>query len=112
MCVLDGKRLPGKAEEQARRRQQRDAAMARVQADVEAGDEPAEADISAAAAVTPESLQALVDAMRRAGQQLVVAPYEADAQMVWLGGGQWRRVQAGEAAGEQCRRRGRREQGR
>jgi len=84
IVVLDGRPVPAKAAEQARRRLERDAAAARVTHAVQAKTDPTEADVLCAAAPTPDMLLDLVNAMRQAGQQYVVAPYESDAQLVYL----------------------------
>ncbi|KAE8445576.1 hypothetical protein EG329_013209 [Mollisiaceae sp. DMI_Dod_QoI] len=83
--IFDGDYLPSKAkteDERAKRRE--DSRKAGLEL-LNAG-KPSQAylEFQKAVDVTPEMARQLIDELRRTGVQYIVAPYEADAQMVYL----------------------------
>jgi exonuclease-1 len=83
--IFDGDYLPSKAKtEDGRSRRREDSKKAGLEL-LSAG-KPSQAylEFQKAVDVTPEMARQLIDEFRKAGVQYIVAPYEADAQMVYL----------------------------
>ncbi|KAI0148604.1 hypothetical protein GGR57DRAFT_236427 [Xylariaceae sp. FL1272] len=83
--VFDGDFLPSKASTEASRLESREKRKALGIELLKAG-KPSQAhqELQKAIDVTPEMARHLIEALKRAGVPYVVAPYEADAQMVYL----------------------------
>lgn len=83
--VFDGDFLPSKAMTEASRASRREASKKAGLELLKAG-KPAQAhqELQKAIDVTPEMARNLIEELKKAGVPYVVAPYEADAQMVYL----------------------------
>ncbi|KAI0397551.1 hypothetical protein F5Y17DRAFT_348136 [Xylariaceae sp. FL0594] len=83
--VFDGDFLPSKAATEASRAKRREEARKAGLELLKAG-KPSQAhqELQKAIDVTPEMARHLIEALKRAGVSYVVAPYEADAQLVYL----------------------------
>ncbi|KAI1260275.1 hypothetical protein F5Y18DRAFT_406123 [Xylariaceae sp. FL1019] len=83
--VFDGDFLPSKASTEASRLESREKRKALGMELLKAG-KPSQAhqELQKAIDVTPEMARHLIEALKQAGVPYVVAPYEADAQMVYL----------------------------
>jgi exonuclease-1 len=83
--IFDGDYLPSKAATEAdrekRREQSRKAGMELLNAGKTS---QAYLEFQKAVDVTPEMARQLIDELKKTGVQYIVAPYEADAQMVYL----------------------------
>lgn len=85
LMVFDGRNLPSKAEESAKRAAMRNDSRARAIELLKAGKKhDAEAAYQKAISVTVEMTQQLIEACRQHGVDFVVSPYEADAQLAYL----------------------------
>jgi len=83
--VFDGDAVPSKAGTNAKRRKDREEAKARGLALARAGkEEQARQEFQKAVTVTPQMTFEVIEAMRRMNVQVLVAPYEADAQLAYL----------------------------
>ncbi|KUJ14628.1 uncharacterized protein LY89DRAFT_619648 [Mollisia scopiformis] len=83
--IFDGDYLPSKAKTEDERAKRREESKKAGMELLSAG-KPSQAylEFQKAVDVTPEMARQLIDELRRAGVQYIVAPYEADAQMVYL----------------------------
>jgi exonuclease-1 len=83
--VFDGDYLPSKAATEADRSKRRKESK-RIGMDLLNAGKAAQAylELQKAIDVTPEMARQLIDELKRTGVQYIVAPYEADAQMVYL----------------------------
>ena len=83
--IFDGDYLPSKAATEADRAERREKSKKAGMELLNAGKtSQAYLDFQKAVDVTPEMARQLIDELRKAGIQYLVAPYEADAQMVYL----------------------------
>jgi exonuclease-1 len=83
--IFDGDYLPSKAATEADRAKRRDESRKAGQELLNAGKtSQAYLEFQKAVDVTPEMARQLIDELRKSGVQYIVAPYEADAQMVYL----------------------------
>lgn len=83
--VFDGDRLPGKAATEKGRSDRRKESKAQGMELLKAGKIPrAYQELQKAIDITPEMARMLIDELKRHRVQYVVAPYEADSQMVYL----------------------------
>ncbi|KAK5099529.1 Rad2 nuclease [Exophiala xenobiotica] len=83
--VFDGDSVPSKAGTNARRRKEREEARARGLALARSGKKDlAQPEFQKAVMVTPQMTFEVIEAMRRMDVQILVAPYEADAQLAYL----------------------------
>lgn len=83
--VFDGAALPAKASTEAARRASRARARSEAEAAAASGDmAAAHSAYSRAVDVSPELAFGLLRVLRARGIPLVVAPYEADAQLAWM----------------------------
>ena len=83
--IFDGDYLPSKAATEVDRAKRREEGRKAGQELLRAGKSPqAYLEFQKAVDVTPEMARQLIDELRRTGVQYLVAPYEADAQMVYL----------------------------
>ncbi|KAH8888618.1 hypothetical protein GQ53DRAFT_843538 [Thozetella sp. PMI_491] len=83
--VLDGDFLPSKAGTEASREKRREASKKTGMELFKAGKQTqAFTELQKAIDVTPEMARHFIEALKSAGVQYVVAPYEADAQLVYL----------------------------
>ncbi|KAI9800234.1 MAG: hypothetical protein M1825_004218 [Sarcosagium campestre] len=83
--VFDGDHLPGKAATEVDRAKKREAARIRgTELHAQGRIAQANAELQKAVDVTPEMTRLVIDELKRLGVQYVVAPYEADAQLVYL----------------------------
>lgn len=83
--IFDGDYLPSKAKTEDERAKRREESKKAGMELLSAG-RPSQAylEFQKAVDVTPEMARQLIDKLRKAGVQYIVAPYEADAQMVYL----------------------------
>lgn len=83
--IFDGDYLPSKAATEADRSKRREESR-KAGLDLLSAGKTSQAylEFQKAVDVTPEMARQLIDDLKRAGVQYVVAPYEADAQMVYL----------------------------
>jgi exonuclease-1 len=83
--VFDGDYLPSKAATEAERSKRREESKT-TGYELENAGKPSQAylEFQKAVDVTPEMARQLIDELRNTGVQYLVAPYEADAQMVYL----------------------------
>ena len=88
VIVFDGSKIPMKAAENEVRKTRRDAASAEAQSLLDKGvsthDKRVRAKFVEAIKVTDEMIQAVVQVLRKAGIEYIIAPYEADAQLAFL----------------------------
>ncbi|CAM9157672.1 unnamed protein product [Ectocarpus sp. 6 AP-2014] len=85
VMVFDGASLPIKRSINLERRRQRESARSKGEAALAAGEAGAAAQhFSKAVGVTHDMAFLLMKALRQAGVELIVAPYEADAQLAFL----------------------------
>ena len=86
IAVFDGAPRPDKAQEVADRQASREAARVRAVGLLESGGSDVEvgAAVAAAAHVSTELRVAAIGAAHQLGVRVVVAPFEADGQLVWL----------------------------
>ncbi|CAM9465207.1 unnamed protein product [Scytosiphon promiscuus] len=85
IMVFDGASLPMKRDRNLERRRQREMARSRGEAALTAGEAGAAAQhFSKAVGVTHDMAFHFMKALRQAGVELIVAPYEADAQLAFL----------------------------
>jgi len=83
--VFDGDYLPSKAATEEDRRKRREASKSLGMELLNAGKvSQANLELQKAVDVTPEMARMLIDELNKIGVQYIVAPYEADAQMVYL----------------------------
>lgn len=83
--VFDGDRLPSKADEESHRRQRRQESRASGMELLKAGKPGlAQKDLQKSVDITPEMARTLIEELKKLGLPYVVAPYEADSQMVYL----------------------------
>jgi len=83
--VFDGDYLPSKGGTEADRKARRDEAREKGLALLKMGKAtPAHAELQKAVDVTPEMAATLMSELRKMGVPFVVAPYEADSQLVYL----------------------------
>jgi exonuclease-1 len=83
--VFDGDYLPSKAATEANRRKRREEHKKLGLDLLQAGKtSQAYLELQKAIDVTPEMARQLIDELKKTGVQYIVAPYEADAQMVYL----------------------------
>ncbi|KAI6245510.1 Exodeoxyribonuclease 1 [Erysiphe necator] len=83
--VFDGDNLPSKAETEARRAKKRQESKKAGVGLLKAGKvSQAYAEFQKSLDITPEMASQLIDELRISGVQYIVAPYEADSQMVYL----------------------------
>lgn len=83
--VFDGDALPSKAETNAKRREERNAAKELGLSLLKSGKrEEALLKFQKAVSITPQMTFNLIEELRRMNVQVLVAPYEADAQLVYL----------------------------
>ncbi|ETN45427.1 uncharacterized protein HMPREF1541_09258 [Cyphellophora europaea CBS 101466] len=83
--VFDGDSLPSKADTNAQRRKRREESKAAGLELLRAGKTAqAHQELQKAAAVTPYMAKLLIEQLKQLGVQYLVAPYEADAQLVYL----------------------------
>jgi exonuclease 1 len=83
--VFDGDYLPSKAATEADRRKRREESKKLGLDLIQAGKtSQAYLELQKAIDVTPEMARQLIDELKKTGIQYIVAPYEADAQMVYL----------------------------
>ncbi|KAK0114499.1 Rad2 nuclease [Cadophora gregata] len=83
--IFDGDYLPSKAATEADREKRREQSRKAGMELLNAG-KPSQAylEFQKAVDVTPEMARQLIDELKKTGVQYIVAPYEADAQMVYL----------------------------
>lgn len=83
--VFDGDYLPSKAATEADRRKRREESK-KIGLDLLHAGKTSQAylELQKAIDVTPEMARQLIDELKKTGVQYIVAPYEADAQMVYL----------------------------
>ena len=85
LLVFDGRALGAKAEEDAGRKERREAMLAEGRAAMENGDRGRAAKcFERASLVTAEVRGRTLEGLRAEGFQYIVAPYEADAQLAYL----------------------------
>jgi len=89
VVVFDGASLPGKAAEEQHRRSRRQEAHEKVLELLDGGqrgrrDSEVVAQARMAIKITPEMIARLIAALKQFGVKLLVAPYEADAQLAFL----------------------------
>lgn len=83
--VFDGDSVPSKADTNAKRRADREEAKARGLALARSGKrDQAQQEFQKSVTVTPQMTFEVIEAMRRMNVQVLVAPYEADAQLAYL----------------------------
>jgi exonuclease-1 len=83
--IFDGDYLPSKAMTEADRAKRREESRKAGQELLNAGKtSQAYLEFQKAVDVTPEMARQLIDELKKVGVQYIVAPYEADAQMVYL----------------------------
>lgn len=83
--VFDGDHLPSKAGTESKRSASRQASRAAGLALLKAGKQPqAFKELQKSIDVTPEMARHVIEDLKKAGVPYVVAPYEADAQLVYL----------------------------
>ncbi|KAK5937608.1 Rad2 nuclease [Knufia obscura] len=83
--VFDGDSVPSKAGTNAKRRKDREEAKARGMALARSGKKDlAQQEFQKSVTVTPQMTFEVIEAMRRMNVQVLVAPYEADAQLAYL----------------------------
>jgi len=83
--VFDGDSVPSKAGTNAKRRKEREESKVRGLALARSGKKDlAQQEFQKAVVVTPQMTFEVIEAMRRMDVQVLVAPYEADAQLVYL----------------------------
>lgn len=83
--VFDGDHLPSKANEESHRRKRRQESRAAGMELLKAGKPGlAHKDLQKSVDITPEMARTLIDELKKLGLPYIVAPYEADAQMVYL----------------------------
>lgn len=83
--VFDGDALPSKAGTNNERRQRRDESKKLGLELYKAGKiSQAHQELQKAASITPSMARQLIDALKQANVQYIVAPYEADAQLAYL----------------------------
>ncbi|RKF63632.1 Exodeoxyribonuclease 1 [Erysiphe neolycopersici] len=83
--VFDGDNLPSKAETEARRARRREESKKIGIGLLNAGKvSQANAEFQKSLDITPEMARQLIDELKILGVQYIVAPYEADSQMVYL----------------------------
>ncbi|KAK7924285.1 hypothetical protein PG985_006339 [Apiospora marii] len=83
--VFDGDFLPSKAGEEASRAKRREESRASGLALLKAGKPSlAQRELQKAIDITPEMARAVIEELKKVGVPYVVAPYEADPQMVYL----------------------------
>ncbi|MEW5306929.1 MAG: hypothetical protein WDW36_009359 [Sanguina aurantia] len=85
VIIFDGCRLPMKADEEADRRRGRQENLDKGRAHLAAGNVSAATEcFQRAAGVTSAMVKQTIEALRAAGVEFLVAPYEADAQLAYL----------------------------
>lgn len=83
--VFDGDALPSKSGTNSKRKQDRDAAKELGMSLWRAGKkEQAMQELQKAVSITPQMIHTVIEELRRMNVQILVAPYEADAQLVYL----------------------------
>ena len=83
--VFDGDSVPSKAGTNAKRRKEREEARARGMALARSGRKDlAQQEFQKSVVVTPQMTFEVIEAMRRMNVQVLIAPYEADAQLAYL----------------------------
>jgi len=83
--IFDGDYLPSKAATEEDRRKRREGSRKAGLELLNAGNaSQAHLELQKAVDVTPEMARQLIDELKKSGIQYIVAPYEADAQMVYL----------------------------
>ncbi|KAK9828537.1 hypothetical protein WJX72_000649 [[Myrmecia] bisecta] len=85
VIVFDGDRLPMKGEEEGSRHRSRQENRDKAAAHMAAGNKSAAYECyQRAVDITPLSAKRFIEALKLAGVEFIVAPYEADAQMAYL----------------------------
>ena len=86
IVVFDGDRLPAKKREEDERRRKRESAREEALTLIKDGNDfdKIRAKCVSAISVTSEMVLRVINALRALGVKLIVAPYEADAQLAYL----------------------------